>query len=99
MQIDRSRFIFTLLAGLLVVAPAVYAKKDKHIQQPVISLQGKVASYLINPFGEIDGLILDNGTLAKTPPHMSSNVTELVKPGDSVTLQGTPEAGASFETY
>jgi hypothetical protein len=93
MQIDRSRFIFTLLAGLLVVAPAVYA------QQPVISLQGKVAAYLINPFGEIDGLILDNGTLAKTPPHMSSNVTELVKPGDSVTLQGTPEAGASLETY
>ena len=83
MQIDRGRFIFTLLAGLFIVAPAAYA-------QPVISLQGKVAAYLINPFGEIDGLVLDNGTLAKTPPHMSGNVTELVKPGDSVTLQGTP---------
>ncbi|ODT76223.1 MAG: hypothetical protein ABS69_09800 [Nitrosomonadales bacterium SCN 54-20] len=92
MQIHHGRFISTLLAGLLLVAPAAHT-------QPIISLQGKVATYLINPFGEIDGLILDNGTLAKTPPHMSSNVTEFVKPGDSVTLQGTPKAGPSFETY
>lgn len=88
-----------MLTGSLVFTPATHAKDDKHAQQPLISLQGKVARYLINPFGEVDGLFLDNGTLAKMPPHMSVDVAALVKPGDAVALQGTPEGESSFEAY
>lgn len=88
-----------MLAGFLVFAPAAYAKKDKHVQQPMISLQSKVVRYLVNLFGEIDGLFLENGTLVKLPPHMSGDVTALAKPGDTLALQGTPEAGASFKAY
>jgi hypothetical protein len=100
MKIHYSRVLSTLLAGLLVFTPAAYAKKDKSMQrEPVISLEGKVVRYLVNPFGEVDGLLLDNGTLAKLPPHMSSELTALAKPGDSVKLQGTAEAESSFKTY
>lgn len=88
-----------MLIGSLVSAPAAFAKHDKHAQQPLVSLQGKAVRYLINPFGEVDGLFLDNGTLVKVPPHMSGDVAELVKPGDSIALQGTPEGGSSFEAY
>lgn len=94
MKTSYSSVLSTLLAGLLVFIPAAYAQ-----QQPIISLQGKVVRYLVNPFGEVDGLFLDDGTLAKVPPHMSGDVTALVRPGDPVTLQGTPEAGPSFEAH
>ena len=100
MKTHYSRILSTLLAGLLVIAPVAYARKDKPMQQePVVSLQGKVVRYLVNPFGEVDGLLLDSGTLAKMPPHMSSELTSLAKPGDSVKLQGTPEAESSFKAY
>lgn len=93
------RIFSIILAGSFVFAPIAHARKDKHAHQPVISLQGKILRYLINPFGEVDGLFLDNGTLVKTPPHMSGEVTALVKPGDGVTLQGTPEGESGFEAY
>lgn len=93
-----SRTLLTMLTGLLVFAPVVHAKKEQRTQ-PVISLQGKVERYLINPFGEVDGLFLNNGKLVKIPPHMSGDVTELAKPGDGVVVQGTPEIGPGFEAY
>ncbi|MEO8992327.1 MAG: hypothetical protein ABI284_08865 [Nitrosospira sp.] len=88
-----------MLTGSLVFTPAIHAKDDKDTQQPLISMQGKVARYLINPFGEVDGLFLDNGTLVRMPPHMSAEVVALVKPGDVVALQVTPEAESNFEAY
>lgn len=94
-----SRILACMLTGSLVFAPAAYAKHDKNAQPPLISLQGKVVRYLINPFGEVDGLFLDNGTLAKMPPHMSGDVAALVKPGDAIALQGTPEGESSVEAY
>lgn len=99
MKTHYSRVSSIMLAGLLVFMPAAHAKKDKDAQQPVISLQGKVVRYLVNPFGEVDGLILDNGTLANMPPHMSVDVTALVKPGDGVMLHGTLEGGSGFKAY
>ena len=99
MKTIYSRALSSMLAALLVFAPTVYAKKDKRAQQPVVNLQGKMVGYLVNPFGEIDGVFLDNGTLVKMPPHMSDDVAALVKPGDVITLQGEPEAESSFEAY
>jgi hypothetical protein len=58
--------------------------------------QGTIAHYLINPFGEVDGLFLDDGLLVSLPPHMSAEVADLVKPGDAVALAGAPE-GERFE--
>ncbi|HET7062523.1 MAG TPA: hypothetical protein VFI43_10135 [Nitrosospira sp.] len=88
-----------MLTSFLFSAPAAYAVNEQHTQQPLTGLQGKAVRYLINPFGEVDGLFLDNGTLVKLPPHMSRDVAELVKPGDIVALQGAPEGGSSFEAY
>jgi hypothetical protein len=99
MKTNYRYILSSLLTGLLVFTPPAHAKKDKHAQQPIVSLQGKVVHYLINPFGEIDGLFLDSGTLVKVPPHMSNDVGALVRPGDAITLQGTPDGDASFEAY
>jgi hypothetical protein len=47
--------------------------------------------FVINPFGEVDGLILEDGTLAKYPPHMGAELTSAIKPSDTVSVRGFRE--------
>ena len=42
----------------------------------------------MTPRGDIDGLILSDGTEVKTPPHLSAEMTYSIKPGDTVTIHG-----------
>lgn len=53
--------------------------------------QGAVQRLLINPYGEIDGLRLADGTIVKFPPHLSDAVAAAVKPGDAVRVVGRPQ--------
>ena len=99
METIYNHILAFMLTGSLVFAPTAYAKNDKHAQPTLTSLQGKAVRYLINPFGEVDGLFLDNGMLVKVPPHMSGDVVELVKPGDIIALQGTLDEKSSFDAY
>jgi hypothetical protein len=50
--------------------------------------KGKVAQYTVSPRGEVDGLILDDGTEVNVPPHLSSALVFSVKPGDAVSIHG-----------
>jgi hypothetical protein len=52
------------------------------------SFNGKVQQFTISPRGEIDGLILSDGTEVKTPPHLSTSIAYAIKPGDTVTIHG-----------
>jgi len=52
------------------------------------SFSGKVQQFTISPRGEIDGLILSDGTEVKTPPHLSTSIAYAIKPGDAVTIHG-----------
>lgn len=51
-------------------------------------IQGKVTQYLMNPHGEVDGLLLSDGTQVHFPPHMAKDLVGTVKPDDSVSVQG-----------
>jgi hypothetical protein len=99
MKTMHKTILALMLTGSLFSMPAVYAKNEKHALPTLMSLQGTAVRYLINPFGEVDGLFLDNDTLVRTPPHMSGDVAELVKPGDAIALQGTLEGNSSFDAY
>jgi len=50
--------------------------------------KGKVAQYTLSPRGEVDGLILDDGTEVNFPPHLSSALVFSIKPGDAVSIHG-----------
>ncbi len=52
------------------------------------SFSGKVQQFTLSSRGEIDGLILSDGTEVKTPPHLSTSIAYAIKPGDSVTIHG-----------
>lgn len=61
--------------------------------------QGKVTRLLVNPFGEVDGLLLDTGTIVTFPKHMSEQLAAAVKPGDTVEIKGSPEAAGQIKGY
>lgn len=60
-------------------------------------LESAVARLLTNPYGEVDGLRLTDGTVVRFPPHMSDALTAAVKVGDTVRIIGRSEAGGAVK--
>ena len=50
--------------------------------------KGRVAQYSLTPRGDVDGLILADGTEVHLPPHLGAQLVFAVKPGDAVTIRG-----------
>jgi hypothetical protein len=85
-------------ASVVAQAPAVgqppVAPRDAEGPAPFYdpaqlpSFNGKVQQFTLSPRGEIDGLILSDGTEVKTPPHLSTSIAYAIKPGDAVTIHG-----------
>ena len=80
----------TLLAGGVGVAVAQGAMTDAASANPsqLPAIQGKVAEYSLTPRGDVDGLILADGTEVHLPPHLGTQLVYAVKPGDAVTIHG-----------
>jgi len=76
----------SLLIGIGGVAAAQMSSTYDPAQLPEI--KGKVAQYTLTPRGDVDGLILDDGTEVHTPPGISSELVFAVHPGDAVTIHG-----------
>jgi hypothetical protein len=62
-------------------------------------IAGTVSMYLLNPRGEMDGLLLTDGTQVKFPPHMSADLTSWVKPNEQITAQGVREVSPVFTAF
>ena len=60
---------------------------------------GIVRRLLVNPQGEVDGLLLEGGMIAKFPPHMSKELVAVVKPSDTVSVRGYREAESTFKAF
>lgn len=54
--------------------------------------KGQVQLFTLTPRGDIDGVVLIDGTEVKTPPHLSTEIAFAIKPGDSVTIHGLKAA-------
>jgi hypothetical protein len=92
--------ILALTAGTLAQdmpqppAPAGQAPQPAPGQTPFYPPQqlpaqrGQVQQFTMTPRGDIDGLILSDGTEVKTPPHLSAEIAYSIKPGDTVTVHG-----------
>jgi hypothetical protein len=55
------------------------------------TFSGEVSQYLYNPEGEIDGLLLNDGTQIHFPPHLGVEVAEVIQPSNPVVIQGVRE--------
>jgi hypothetical protein len=47
-------------------------------------VEGTVSQYLLNPRGEVDGLLLEDRTVIKFPPHLARELVEVIKPSERV---------------
>lgn len=52
------------------------------------SHSGAVQRWLLNPNGEADGLLLQDGTQVAFPPHLSDTLTSWLRAGDAVDVAG-----------
>ncbi|WP_213779382.1 hypothetical protein [Caballeronia sp. dw_276] len=57
---------------------------------------GVVKRYLINPEGDIDGLLLGDDSLVRFPPHVGASVAAIAAPGDSIRVNGFAEPGGAL---
>jgi hypothetical protein len=55
---------------------------------PTPSVTGKVQQYLLTPHGEVEGLLLADGTSVRFPPHEGQALAEITKPGDEIAAVG-----------
>jgi hypothetical protein len=62
----------------------------------LVPVKSQVASFLFNPKGDADGMLLANGMEAHFPPHLSRKVLKLLQPGDTVTLYGVKPRGVEM---
>jgi hypothetical protein len=57
------------------------------------TITGVVRSFNYGPAGDVNGLILDQGTVVYFPPEQSSQVTELVQAGSRIRVRGWVRQG------
>jgi hypothetical protein len=56
--------------------------------QQLPAYRGEVQQFTLTPRGDIDGMILKDGTEVKTSPHLSTELAYSVRLGDKVTIHG-----------
>src|SRR5438105_4604896 len=50
--------------------------------------RGTVKQYTLTPRGDVDGLMLSDGTEVKLPPHLTGQIVFAIRPGDQVSSRG-----------
>jgi hypothetical protein len=88
---DTMRARHVLLAAMLLAgAGGIAAAQNAATYDPgqLPATKGKVAEYSLTPRGDVDGLILSDGTEVHLPPHLGTQLVYVAKPGDAVTIHG-----------
>jgi hypothetical protein len=60
------------------------------------ALSGEVERFIINPRGDLDGVVLAGGGLVHFPPHLSEAVATAIRPGDPITVHGVRLRGVDM---
>lgn len=74
--------ILILIAVILVI---IWARRTRSVTG---SVTGTVQQYLLTPHGEVDGVLLQDGTVVRFPPHLGTALAGIAKPGDEVAMVG-----------
>ena len=85
----KTRTILLTTAVFATSATVVWAQSGATFDpQQVPATQGQVDAYSLTPRGDVDGVILKDGTQVHMPPHLGARLVQAVKPGDAVTIRG-----------
>ncbi len=103
-QYRGSRRRWTWLLPLAVFVPLVFVMLQASAQPPgQVRDGGQVVRGTVQRFttakkGEVDGVMLDDGTRVHWPPHQESRFKNVVKQGDRIRVIGRTETGKKGET-
>jgi hypothetical protein len=85
----RMRLILIAAVLLGTVGTAVIAQQvATYDPQQLPTTQAKVTQYSLTPRGDVDGVILDDGTQVHLSPHLGGQIVQTIKPGDTITIRG-----------
>lgn len=92
------------LASIAAVPLAMaWASPDVGAQPPrrgeATTAVGTVRSFTTAPRGEVDGAILDDGTVLHWPPHLADRFADAAARGDRVRASGWMETGPRGDTH
>lgn len=76
------------LPGAGAPMPPPQARDNGPLDGAPANVSGVVQRFLINPDGEVDGMLLADNTLVRFPPHVGSQVASTMSPGDTVNVSG-----------
>lgn len=93
-HLHRPLILATLLIGAgafaqsapQLPAPRPWAQAQAEAAAPTVT--GRLQQWLVNPNGEVDGFLLADGTQVAFPPHLSAELLQAAKRGDSVQVSG-----------
>ena len=79
-----------LTATTLTAGAAVYGQAGPPMwdSSQLPETKGTVKQYTLTPRGDVDGLMLNDGTEITLPPHLTAQIVFAVKPGDAVSVRG-----------
>ncbi len=86
-------------ALLLAVLGWMVAQAQPPERGEVKTVRGKVASFTTAPKGEVDGAVLDDGTIIHWPPHLEERFKGIVDKGDRIEATGGMETAPGGETH
>lgn len=65
------------------------------VEEP-ISTDGAIQRFLTNPEGDVDGLVLSQDVVVRTPPHLGKQLVSIVHAGDRVQIEGMRTHGGDI---
>jgi hypothetical protein len=85
-----------LAVVLLAVGVEGYAQRgDRDLE----TVRGTVKRFTTAPKGEVDGAVLDDGTVIHWPPHLEERFKGIIEKGDRVEVSGRMETGPEGDTH
>lgn len=79
----------SLTAGKTVIADTPPAAPTTTPPTPTLTtVSGKISDYRLGRDGRVNGLVLDDKTIVRIPPHVAYQLTNLATKGSAVTVQG-----------
>lgn len=70
------------------VAPVGPGPAPGYASAQTTAATGRITAFLINPNGDVDGLLLADGTQVNFPPHLSGILVDIARVGDTIRVQG-----------
>lgn len=85
-----------LLSGLAFAQPVPPPPRGDAPPRPAdatpAAIDGTVKQFLLAPRGEVEGLLLNDGTQVAVPPHLRDALSSTVRAGDAVHVDGRRES-------